>query len=406
MPRQYILSERAHLMCPDMHFALCAEIAAAFDEARLADTLAALRRAHPLLGAVAARDDAGKWYYHVRPDAPGYTLMRGAATPLTPGGLWDDYRSAAAGGWDAMRERLLRVLVYPSDGRFTVALIAHHLLCDGRGLLGLAGELANHYAAGEAPRYVEERLLSSLDDLPKGSDLPFVSRLVIKNANKRWAAEGQKVNYADYLAFERRYLRDTPVKYSLDVYSCDRLDGIAADCKRHGVTVNDWLIAKMMREEGADKVVIAADIRARIACYAPGSLGNFSTALSVTSKAKAPDIMQKAVDVSRAVRRKMANNSQLFLVLACYFAMEPGLIDAAAIAALGGFDSKAARFVGGQMFGFAARQGCSVTNLGKFDNPHIASALFIPPASPANRVTSGVLTTNGVMTICTARAGA
>ena len=43
----------------------------------------------------------------------------------------------------------------------------------------------------------------------------------------------------------------------------------------------------------------------------------------------------------------MKHNRKLMLVLACYFNLEPTLLDAAAIAGMGGFESKAAEFVGG-----------------------------------------------------------
>lgn len=60
-------------------------------------------------------------------------------------------------------------------------------------------------------------------------------------------------------------------------------------------------------------------------------------------------------------------------VLACYAEMNPGLLDAAAISALGGFQSKAGEFVGGNMFGFKSRTGYSITNLGK-----MGKWLFVP----------------------------
>ena len=88
------------------------------------------------------------------------------------------------------------------------------------------------------------------------------------------------------------------------------------------------------------------------------------------------------------------------LVLACYFDMTPTLLDAAAISALGGFDSKAGRFVGGGMFGFSQPKSYSITNLGKVDNNNIKSLMFIPPASPATKLTLGVVTLNGTMRAC------
>ena len=91
------------------------------------------------------------------------------------------------------------------------------------------------------------------------------------------------------------------------------------------------------------------------------------------------------------------------LVLACYFVMAPTLLDAAAISALGGFESKAGKFVGGSMFGFSQSKSYSITNLGKVENDNIKSIMFIPPASPAAKLTLGVVTLNGTMKVCSSR---
>ena len=87
-------------------------------------------------------------------------------------------------------------------------------------------------------------------------------------------------------------------------------------------------------------------------------------------------------------------------MLACYLRMRPELIDAVAISTLGDFDSAAGTFVGTNMFGYAQRKGKCVTNLGRVQSDVISDAVFIPPASPANEKTWGVLTVNGRMNIC------
>lgn len=86
----------------------------------------------------------------------------------------------------------------------------------------------------------------------------------------------------------------------------------------------------------------------------------------------------------------------------CYLQMTPELIDAVAISTLGTYQSKAARFVGDHMFGYGSQEGYSITNLGRIESDVIAEASFIPPASPANRKTQGILTVNGKMAICSA----
>ena len=112
--------------------------------------------------------------------------------------------------------------------------------------------------------------------------------------------------------------------------------------------------------------------------------------------------MEMAQIVSQNVKKHMADPQKMMLVLACYLRMTPELIDAVAIATLGDYKSKAGLFVGSKMFGYQDRCGYSITNLGKYESESITDAVFIPPASPANRKTVGAVTVNGILHTCTA----
>ena len=107
-----------------------------------------------------------------------------------------------------------------------------------------------------------------------------------------------------------------------------------------------------------------------------------------------------AKEITSIVEDIVKHPQKEMLVLACYLHMQPELIDAVAISTLGGFESKAGAFVGKNMFGYGAQKGYSITNLGKIQSDVIANAVFIPPASPANKKTWGVLTVNDCMKIC------
>lgn len=137
--------------------------------------------------------------------------------------------------------------------------------------------------------------------------------------------------------------------------------------------------------------------------YKKGALGNYSTVMGIVCKSKTTDVVEKAKEVHKLVQKHLSKTSALMLVLACYFEMSPTLLDAAAISALGGFESKAGKFVGGGMFGFGHSGSYSITNLGKIENEHIKSIMFIPPASPAEKMTLGVVTLNGTMRGCTSK---
>ena len=393
--RKYLYTERAHYMCPNMHFGIMAEIGAEFDANGINESIAVLKSAHPLMRSLIAEEqESSKVYYEEHPELEIPVTIKEA------GDDWQaDYETVSKAGWNVQKDALLKVFAYPSESGTRVLFITHHLLCDGRGLLQLVQEFAGHYVNGVKPHSVDEKLMESLDDLPSGSDLGFISKMLIKNANKNWRKEGHRVSYDEYLTFEREYDSKQNIKREIKNIDGEELDTLLALCKGNGVSLNDYLVAKMMIDEGTDKVVIASDIRNKIKNYKEGALGNYATAFGVVVKKKS-EIMELAKAVDSEVRNITAKPEKEMLVLSCYFNMEPELLDSIAISTIGSFESKAGRFVGGKMFGYEKRDGHCITNLGRVDSNVISEAVFIPPASPANTKAWGVLTINKKMRIC------
>ena len=394
--RKYLYTERAHYMCPNMHFGIMAEIGAEFDANGIIESIGVLKSAHPLMRSLIAEEQGSSGiYYEEHPELEIPVTLREADED------WQtDYDSVSSAGWNVQKEALLKVFAYPSGSGTRVLFITHHLLCDGRGLLQLVKEFADHYSNGAIPRSVDEKLMESLDDLPGGSDLRFISRMLIKDSNAKWRKEGHKVSYDEYLRFERDHDSKQVIKREIKNVDGEELDALLGLCRENGVSLNDYLIARMMTDEGTDKVIIASDIRNKIRNYKNGALGNYATAFGVVVKKRSPEIMELARSVDHEVRSIMSKPDREMLVLSCYFNMDPELLDAVAISTLGSFDSKAGRFVGSRMFGFEKRDGHCITNLGRAESSVIREGVFIPPASPANRKAWGVLTINDKMRIC------
>ena len=394
--RKYLYTERAHYMCPNMHFGIMAEIGTEFDADGIFRSIDVLRSAHPLMRSLIVEEQGSSGiYYEEHPELEIPVTLREADED------WQtDYDSVSSAGWNVQKEALLKVFAYPSGSGTRVLFITHHLLCDGRGLLQLVKEFADHYSNGAIPCSVDEKLMESLDDLPGGSDLRFISRMLIKDSNAKWRKEGHKVSYDEYLRFERDHDSKQVIKREIKNVDGEELDALLGLCRENGVSLNDYLIARMMTDEGTDKVVIASDIRNKIRNYKNGALGNYATAFGVVVKKRSPEIMELARSVDHEVRSIMSKPDREMLVLSCYFNMDPELLDAVAISTLGSFDSKAGRFVGSRMFGFEKRDGHCITNLGRAESSVIREGVFIPPASPANRKAWGVLTINDKMRIC------
>ena len=394
--RKYLHTERAHYMCPNMHFGIVAEIVAEFDVNRIIESIDVLKSVHPLMRSLIAEEQGGSGIYYEEQSELEIPVM----IKNTDDNWQIDYEAVSSSGWNVQKDALLKVFAYPSGSGTRVLFITHHLLCDGRGLLQLAQEFADYYVNGVKPHLVDEKLMESLDDLPDGSDLRFISKLLIKDSNKKWCKEGHKVSYDEYLKFESAYDSKQDLKREITNVDGEELDALLGLCRENGVSLNDYLVARMMIEECTDKVVIASDIRNKIKNYKEGSLGNYATAFSVVVKKKTSEIMELAKAVDHEVRSIISKPDREMLVLSCYFNMDPELLDAIAISTLGSFESKAGRFVGSKMFGYEKCDGHCITNLGKVESNVISEAVFIPPASPANSKAWGVLTINNKMRIC------
>ena len=394
--KKYLYTERAHYMCPNMHFGIMAEIGKELDTEKITKTIAVLKSAHPLMRSLIAEEEgSSKIYYEEHPE-----LEIPVTIKETESDWQTDYNAVSKAGWNVQREALLKVFAYPSENNTKILFIAHHLLCDGRGLLQLIQEFADHYVSGTEPRQADGKLIESIEDLPKGSDLRFISKVIIKDANKKWQKEGHRVSYDEYLKFEREFDSKQKIERKITNIDGEELDKILASCKENGVSLNDYLIAQMMHEENTDKVVIASDIRNKIRNYNKGTIGNYATAFGVVVKKKNNDTMKLAKTVSNEVKNIINKPDKEMLVLSCYFNMDPELLDAVAISTFGDFPSNAGKFVGSKMFGFEKRDGHCITNLGRIESSTINEAVFIPPASPANKKAWGVLTINKNMRIC------
>ena len=418
---EYLFTERAHLMCPNMCFGMAAVVNASYDENLIKTASDKLSAAHPFLNALLGyEEDTNRYFYNVGEKSQiKISLPGGEISGISAPEIFTEYQRLTAHDWNLFAEGMLKVTAWKTGDKTCFLFVFHHLLADGRGALELVREFAHLYATGVTPAFAKEKLISSVDEFPADSKLPFISRVLVNRANRQWLKEKQKLSYEQYHAFADEFLRGDTVKHSLSVIEESGLSAIIAQCHENDVTVNDYLLAKLFAEEKAKKIIMACDLRPRLACYNKGALGNYSTAFSIVSKnarngnsltgstskgSNALDTFASAKlvhAVHSIVQKKVKNNAELYLVLQCYAALEPGLLDAAFMASQGAFKSKTAEFIGKMFFGFAAPSGYSITNLGKTGSASIESAFFIPPASPAIKKTLGVLTVNGTMRICT-----
>ena len=398
-----IFTERAHLMCPCMCFGIAAAVNCPLDKERLTASFDVLAQNHPFLRSVIGYDAKDNSYFYDISDDSRIDLT--VSDEVLPGledpRLIQEYKTLTGYDWNVMSEGLLKVVAWKSDSGTVLLFVFHHLLADGRGAMDLASEFADIYVEDRVRGAADEKLISSVRDLPENSGLPFISKMLVDKANRDWKKEGKEpVSFEQYHEFADRFVKGDKTVVSLNRTSSDELTKLLTECREHSVTLNDYLMAKMFTEDKTDKIIIAKDIRDSLTSYNKGSLGNYSTAFSVQIKNTNRDIWTTAQEVHKKVQKVVASPKDLYLVLQCYAALDPAVLDCAFLAAKGAFESKSSGFIGKMFFGFEEAKGYSITNLGKIDNKNMTAGCFIPPASPAIRKTVGVLTVNGEMVSC------
>ncbi|MCR5119830.1 MAG: hypothetical protein K6B44_09480 [Lachnospiraceae bacterium] len=400
---EYIFTERAHLMCPNMCFGIVICINAELNESRVADAVRCLSLAHPFIRALISHEEKeNRFFYDVKEDSQAeISICRGNIPDLDSPEIITEFERITSRDFDLFKEGMLKISVWPSGAKTIVLMVFHHLLADGMGALELSREFADYYVLGKQPVYAEEKLISSASEFPENSKLPFISRLLVNMANRQWKKENKRLAFEDYHRFADEHLKNDKVKHKLSVLEISETENIAKKCKTERITVNDYLLAKLFTEERIKRIVMAMDIRKPLKCYNPGAMGNYSTAFSVELNGLEDDLFTVAKQVHEKVRVITSKPSSLYLVLQCYAALDPGLLDAAMMASRGRFESKAAGFIGKNFFHMDKAEGYSITNLGKTESDVIEDAYFIPPASPAIKKTCGVLTLNGKMRVCT-----
>ena len=195
--RKYLFTERAHLKCPNMGFAIAFTVKSPYDENRIKETIKVLSEAHPFLNSVIGYENDTNAYFYDVTDSPKTELnltgmeILGIEAPE----IISEYNRIMSRDFDLFNEGMLKISAWKAGDETVFLLALHHLLADGRGALMLAEQLASYYKDGTKPAFAEDKLIESAEDLPENSEMPLISRWFTNNANKNWKIENRILSY-------------------------------------------------------------------------------------------------------------------------------------------------------------------------------------------------------------------
>ena len=273
---EYIFTERAHLMCPNMCFGIVICINKELNENKITDTVKCLSAAHPFLRALISHEEPGnRFFYDVKEDSQVEILFcSGNVSNVDSPEIIAEFERISSRDFDLFKEGMLKISVWPSCTKTIVLMVFHHLLADGRAALELSKEFADYYVLGKQPSFADEKLISSVTEFPENSRLSFISRLLVNRANRQWKKENKSLTLEAYHRFADEYLKSDKVKHNLLVFQANETNSIVEKCRSEDITVNDYLLAKLFTEDKIRRIVIASDLRKSLKCYNPGAMGN------------------------------------------------------------------------------------------------------------------------------------
>ena len=295
----------------------------------------------------------------------------------------------------------LRAFITPRENSTDIYLMAHHMMADGSGLLILVDDIMNNLAGFEVA-YKPTEVMQRKEVIRKG-DLPFMSRFRLRLLNGLWAKEKRVFTWDDYYQIHETYWKDKSTYFEFTTIEDEELKALKRECKELGITVNSYLVAKIMKNYPEDHILgVPVSLRG-----SSNSISNMITSLMLEYRYDPEKALaENAVRAHQIIREGLDSEPMRYHIPQFVAILDPTLMDAAVAHFVLGFDNEAARKAS-HVIGYTSNLGTDVgiTNLGVLDvktqygDYRITNMIGIPPHVSATRRVISIYTYNGKMTI-------
>ena len=239
----------------------------------------------------------------------------------------------------------IRFVLVQSPTRSDLAILCHHILCDGLSLAYLTRDLME--LLGDPARDVEilpDPVPIDRDNMPGDVSLNAVARFFINRINKKWEPERVVFDQEDYRALTQAYWSHYQHQVLTVELSAAKTLGLVERCRKEGVTVNSALAAAFVAApavvQGAkpypSRTAVGASLRDRLPKPAGEVMGFYAAA--ATPKWKYDD-NRGFWDNARRFHRKVSplyTNKVLFQEALTWSYLDPSILEAINFKLLGG----------------------------------------------------------------------
>lgn len=256
---------------------------------------------------------------------------------------------------------LFRIFILPDAAKqeYTLFLMAHHIIGDGKSLLLMLEDILANLSGKE----VEYRPLNNNGAILPHENLrpPFIVRSSIKMLNRMWKKQEKVFGWEDYFYIHNQFWKNRKSDIRVETREKDELVKIKATCKELGITVNSYMITEVLKkhpeyENFSLTLSIRGDNR---------SISNKVSSLRLeytydTQK----NFLENAKQVHALIKENLNDDKKKFSVFLNVKEMDHNLLDASLMYTHTGYQNKAAEILAGRI-GYCgeSRTRTCVTNL-------------------------------------------
>lgn len=298
---------------------------------------------------------------------------------------------------------LFRIYIIPNPSKkeHTIFMMAHHIAADGKSLFLLLEDILANLSGKE----VEYRTLHTegFRIIPKNVQPPRYIRSFAKPLNAMWQKNKKIFNWDDYYEIHRQFWKSRKLEVELETIEKEELALIKAECKELGITVNSYIVTKIMKEHPEYKtLVFPISLREN-----SRAIANQAVVVKLSYEYdKKRSFQENAQRLHKIIKLHMGDENKKYMVSAVVRLLDPVLIDAALMYTYAGYKNKAAEIAAKQIGYYGNKKSdVAVTNLtnisiqsdyGRF---RLKSTLGIAARMSALKDIVCVSTFNGRMTI-------
>ena len=222
---------------------------------------------------------------------------------------------------------LIRTFIIPRGNQIDIYLMAHHVSGDGGALLLFAEDIFNNLEGREV-QYKPAKVITSEESMKRGN-LNFLQKLGLKSLSQKWGENKTVFGWEDYYKAHEEYWKNRRTEVGFHEIEGSRLEELKAECKKLGVTVNTYLVTKLMQDHYPDAKKLGIPISVRGDERSLSCLVSSATPHAQYDTNK--EFVENLVNIDKAIKKDLKNDGEVYKIPQFIAISDPTLVYAAYI---------------------------------------------------------------------------